>query len=212
VLDQDIPQDSKVQGLVQKWTSIAFDAFRKSGFEPARIVATVTDPLDGRESVVRYQPGRLTDLITAAFNREAGGVDVAILNGGSVRIDDVVQAGPVTEYDVLRILPFGGHITRAAMEGSLLKSVLDAGLTNRGTGGFLHVRGAVHDGSQWVIGGKPLDVSARYTAAMTDFLISGAETNLGFLTRSNPAMNNVEDLRDVRLALIAELRAQYATQ
>ena len=210
VLDRSIPPDSKVQSLVQKWTSIAFDAFRKSGFEPARVVATVSEPLDGRESAVRHQPGRLTDLITAAFDREAGGVDVAILNGGSVRVDDVVQAGPVTEYDVIRILPFGGRVTRAAIDGALLRAVLDAGLTNRGTGGFLHARGAVRDESQWVIAGRPLDVSTRYTVAMTDFLMSGGESNLGFLTRTNPAVHGVQDLRDVRLAFIDELRAQYA--
>ena len=210
VLDQTVRQDPGVQGVVRKWTSIAFDAFRRNGFEPARVVATVNEPLDGRESTVRNQPGRLTDLITAGFDREAGGVDVAILNGGSVRIDDLVQAGPVTEYDVIRILPFGGRVTRAAIDGALLKSVLDAGLTNRGTGGFLHTRGAARDGSQWMIAGKPLDVSARYTVAMTDFLMSGGETNLGFLTRTNPSVRDVQDLRDARLALIAELRAQYA--
>ena len=81
VLDQSVPSDAKVQGLVQKWTKVAFDAFRKSGFEPARVVATVKEPLDGRESTVRNQPGRLTDLITASFDREAGGVDVALMNG-----------------------------------------------------------------------------------------------------------------------------------
>jgi 5'-nucleotidase len=210
VLDWNIAPDAKIQGLVQRWTSIAFDAFRKSGFEPARVVATVTEPLDGRESAVRNQPGRLTDLITAAFDREAGGVDVAILNGGSVRVDDVVQAGAVTEYDVIRILPFGGRITRASVDGALLRSVLDAGQANRGTGGFLHARGATRDGSHWMIAGKPLDASARYTVATTDFLMSGGESNLGFLTRTNPAVYDVQDLRDVRLALIDELRAQYA--
>jgi 5'-nucleotidase / UDP-sugar diphosphatase len=209
ILDQSVRPDSKVQGVVQKWMSIAFDAFRKSGFEPTRVVAAVGEPLDGRESTVRNQQGRLTDLITAAFDREAGGVDVAILNGGSVRIDDVIQAGPVTEYDVIRVLPFGGRVTRAALDGALLKAVLDTGLTNRGTGGFLHARGAVRDGSQWMITGKPLHVSARYTVALTDFLMSGGETNLGFLTRTNPAVHDVQDLRDVRMALIAELRQQY---
>jgi 5'-nucleotidase / UDP-sugar diphosphatase len=209
VLDENVRSDSTVQGLVQKWTSVAFDAFRKNGFEPTRVVATVTDPLDGRESTVRNLPGRLTDLITASFAREAGEVDVAILNGGSVRIDDVVQPGPVTEYDVIRVLPFGGRVTRAAFDGALLRSVLDTGVTNRGTGGFLHARGAVRDGNQWTIAGKPLDVSARYTVAVTDFLMSGGETNLGFLTRTNPAVHDVQDLRDVRMALIAELQQQY---
>lgn len=209
VLDGNIRQDAKVQSVVQKWTGVAFDAFRRSGFEPTRVIVNVNDALDGRESTVRNQSGRLTDLITAAFNREAGGVDVAILNGGSVRIDDVVQAGPVTEYDVIRILPFGGRVTRATVDGTLLKSILDIGVTNRGTGGFLHTRGATRVDDQWTVQGKPLDVSARYTVAMTDFLFSGGETNLGFLTRTNPAVHDVQDLRDVRLALIAELQSQY---
>jgi 5'-nucleotidase / UDP-sugar diphosphatase len=212
VLDASVGPDSKVEGVVKKWTAIAFDAFRKNGFEPERVVAVVNESLDGRESTVRNQPGRLTDLITASFDRDAGGVDVALMNGGSVRIDDVVQAGPVTEYDVIRILPFGGRITRAAIDGALLATILDIGVTNRGTGGYLHMRGATHDGSRWMIQGKPLDMSARYTVALTDFLLSGGETNLGFLTRTNPAVHDVQDLRDVRLALIAELRAQHAAK
>jgi 5'-nucleotidase len=60
-----------------------------------------------------------------------------------------------------------------------------------------------------MIAGKPLDVAARYTVATTDFLMSGGETNLGFLTRTNPAVHDVQDLRDVRFALIEELRAQF---
>ena len=210
VLDQNVPSDSNVQGVIQKWTSIALDSFRKNGFEPERVVATVTEPLDGRESAVRNQPGALTDAITASFDHEAGGVNVAILNGGSVRIDDVIQPGPVTQYDVLRILPFGGRIARTTMNGALLKSVLDAGVANRGTGGFLHTRGARRDGGQWMIEGKPLELSTRYTVAMTDFLMSGGETNLGFLTRTNPAVYDVQDLRDVRLALIDELGRKFA--
>ena len=211
-LDETVARDAKVQSVVNKWSGVAFDAFRRSGFEPTRVVATVTEPLDGRETTVRNQGGRLTDLITAAFDREAGGVDVSILNGGSVRIDDVVPPGPVTEYDVIRILPFGGRVTRATIEGALLKSVLETGVTNRGTGGYLHARGVTRDRDAWTINGKPLDVSARYTIALTDFLISGAETNLGFLTRTNPAVHDVQDLRDVRMALISELQAEYVSK
>lgn len=212
VLDQSVRADASVHAVVQKWTSLAFDAFRKSGFEPERVIAVVTEPLDGRESTVRNQPSRLTDLITASFDREAGGVDVAILNGGSVRIDDVIQAGPITEYDVIRILPFGGRVVRAEVDGSLLASVLDIGVTNRGTGGYLHTKGVAREDNRWIVQGKPLDVSARYTIAVTDFLLSGGETNLGFLTRTNPAVHDVQDLRDVRLALIGELRARYLPQ
>jgi 5'-nucleotidase/UDP-sugar diphosphatase len=212
IIDQRIEAAADVQKVVRKWMTLALDAFRATGFDLQRRIAIIGEPLDGRESTVRNQPGRLTDLITAAFDREGGGVDVAIVNGGSIRLDDIMQPGPVTEYEVLRILPFGGVVTRAAVDGALLRSVLDIGLTNRGTGGFLHARGAELSGSQWMIAGKPLDVSRRYTVATTDFLLSGGETNLGFLTRTNPGVHDVQDLRDVRLALIAELRRQYPSQ
>jgi 5'-nucleotidase len=120
-----------------------------------------------------------------------------------------LQPGVVTGYEVLRLLPFGGHVTRATLDGALLRSVLEIGMTNRGTGGFLHVRGATRDDRQWLVKGKPLDVSSRYTVATSDFLLTGGEINLGFLTRANPGVHDVQDLRDVRLAVITELQQQY---
>jgi len=209
IIDRRILPDPKVEGIVRKWMTLAFTAFRSSGFDLERRVAVLDESLDGRESAVRNQSGRLTDLITAAFDRETGGVDVAIVNGGSIRLDDVVQPGPVSEYEVIRILPFGGRVMRASLDGVLLASVLDIGEQNRGGGGFLHARGVTRKGNQWMVKGKPLDRSARYTVALTDFLLSGGETNLGFLTRTNPGVHDVQELGDVRLALIAELQAQY---
>jgi 5'-nucleotidase len=209
VLDDSIPQDAAVEAVARRWTTAAFDAFRKSGFMPERVVATTTETLDGRASTVRNHPGRLTDLITAAFARDAGGVDVSILNGGSVRIDDEIPAGPVTEYDIIRILPFGGRVARATFDGTLLASVLDTGLQNVGIGGFLHTRGVTRQGDRWVVGAAPLDPKARYRVALTDFLLAGRETNLGFLTEANPGIHDVEYLRDVRHALIDEIRTEY---
>ena len=48
---------------------------------------------DGREATVRNRPGLLTDLIVASMAHETEPVDVAIFNGGSVRIDDVITVG-----------------------------------------------------------------------------------------------------------------------
>ena len=211
-IDDSIRQDPKVDGVVRKWTAAAFEAFRKNGFEPERTVAVIDEPLDGRDAIVRNQPGRLTDLVAAGFDREAGPVDLAIVNGGSIRVNDVIQPGPVTEYDVIRILPFGGRVTRASFDGALLLSVLDIGMKNQGAGGYLHVRGAVRVGGRWLVKGKPIDPAARYVVAATDFLLSGGETNLGFLTRTNPAVHDVQEFGDVRQALIRELRARYSTQ
>jgi len=204
-----VTEDAGVAAEVTRWTDTAFAAFRQDGFMPDRVIATLTTSLDGREATVRNRPGNMTDTITAALASEAGAVDVAIMNGGSIRIDDELPAGPVTEYDVIRVLPFGGNIVSLTMGGSLLARVLDVGVTNQGTGGFLHARGVTRQGNRWMVQGKPLNPALRYSVVTTDFLMSGRETNLDFLTRTHPLVRDVKDLRDIRLALIAELAKQY---
>jgi len=201
--------DPRTAAEVAKWTELGFAGFRQQGFEPARVVATSTSSLDGRESAVRNGQTRLTTIIAESVRHEAGTADAAIYNGGSVRIDDVLPPGPVTQYDVIRVLPFGGKILRATMTGALLARVLDAGFQNRGTGGFLLWDGITHESSGFRIGGQPIDPARRYVIAITDFLLTGREVNLGFLSRDNPDVSDVTELRDVRLALIDELKRQF---
>lgn len=204
-----IRPDPVVDALVAKWTATAFDAFRRDGFTPERPVVTLTEPLDGREAVVRNRDGVLTQIIANAMQREAG-ADVGIFNGGSVRIDDVLLPGPVTEYDIIRILPFGGKVVKATFDGAFLAKVLDQGLGNQGVGGFLHTSdGTMRTSAGWVINGQPLDPARRYTVGTSDFLLTGGEINLGYLTRTNPAVHDTQDLRDVRMAVIDELKRRY---
>ncbi len=208
-IDASIVPDPKVQAIADQWRAKAFDAFRKDGFAPEAVVATVPEPLDGRESVVRNQPGLLTDLIADSLLRDAGPADVALFNAGSIRIDDVLLPAPVTEYDVIRVLPFGGKVVRAVFDGSLLTQVLDAGLKNQGTGGYLQTAGVTRTDGRWLVRGRPVAPAARYTVAFDDYLLTGQEANLGFLVRSNPRLHDVHTFGDVREALIAELRAKY---
>jgi pyruvate dehydrogenase E2 component (dihydrolipoamide acetyltransferase) len=105
-------------------------------------------------------------------------VDLAIFNGGSVRIDDVLPPGEITVYDVLRILPFGNKTVRAGIDGVLLERILITGVNNEGTGGFLQTWNVRRQEGLWVIGGVPLDATRRYTVAITDYLLTGGELNL----------------------------------
>lgn len=207
-ITEAIAPDAAVDAEVKRWTTIAFDAFRKDGFEPDRVVATLPYALDGRQYAVRNTTGNMTTVIMDALAREAS-PDVVLMNGGSIRIDDELPAGPVTEYDVIRILPFGGAVTRVSMPGSLLLRALEAGERNRGSGGFLSALGASKSGDRWFVQGKPLNPSTRYRVAMPEYLMTGREANLPFLTRTHPLIGNIEDLRDIRQALIAELSARF---
>lgn len=207
-IDDRVAADPAVDATVKKWTTSAFDAFKRDGFNPDNVVATVPRPLDGRESTVRTSPGELTDIIAAAMLREVKTADAAIFNGGSIRIDDVVPAGPIREYDVIRILPFGGKVLQATFDGSLLAQVLVVGVNNEGTGGYLQTAGVKRENNQWVIRGRPLSPAKQYVVAINDFLLTGGETNLGFLTRTNPHVHGVKEFRDIRQAVIEELEGR----
>ncbi len=172
-IDDTIAFDPAVDASVRRWVERGFEGFRRDGFKPEAVVATTTESLDGRESTVRNRAGKLTDLITAAIRHDAGTVDVALFNGGSVRIDDVLPPGPLTEYDIIRILPFGGKDARAAFDGELLARVLETGMNNKGLGGYLHVWGARYENGAWLVQGKPIDRTRRYSGGATGIPADG---------------------------------------
>jgi 5'-nucleotidase len=194
-IDETMQVDERTLAEVRRWTDAAYKAFRAQGFEPDEVLKVVDQPLRGTEAAVRNGPTLLTDLICDAMRHEAG-TEIAVLNAGSIRIDDVLIPGPVTQLDVIRVLPFGGPVVRATLSGALLSKVLAIGETNKGSGGYLLAAGLP----------APIDPAARYTVAVPDFLLTGGERGLDFLKRDNPDITNVTDLRDIRQALIDEIK------
>lgn len=203
-----IPDDSAVAAEVRSWVARGFAGYRELGFDPESVVTVLKAPLDGREAVVRTRSGSLSDVIIASMRREAPDAEVAIFNGGSIRIDDVIPPGPITQYDIIRILPFGGKLIQADIEGALLQRVIDQGRVNAGSGGFLHLAGVEESNGTLSVAGAPLDRARRYRVVTTDYLLSGAEVGLPYLNRQSASVRVIRELRDVRMALIAELRAQ----
>jgi 5'-nucleotidase/UDP-sugar diphosphatase len=207
---EGMPEDSAVAREAARWVDSAFAGFERDGFRPRERVATTPVPLDGRESTVRTTRSELTDLIGAAMRREVPDADLSIFNGGSIRIDDVVPAGPITQYDVIRMLPFGGPIVAVRMRGDLLSRVLAAGARNAGRGGFLHhtnVAGSAAGG--WTVAGAPIDPARWYRVAISDYLITGNEIGIEFLKRGDPGLEVLGERRDIRQAVIDEMRARW---
>jgi 5'-nucleotidase len=204
-----LADDPATARVVAAYTDSAFAGFAALGFAPRALVATLPEPLDGREGTVREGPAPLTALIGAGMRREAPGAAVWLLNAGSIRLDDVVPAGPLTEYDVIRILPFGGPVVRAELRGALLRRVLDQGARNAGTGGYLASNAERGPGGAWTVGGRPVADTAWYPAVLTDYLLTGQEAGLGFLTRESPDVRGAAPGRDVRRGFIDELRARH---
>ncbi len=210
-IDTTIAEAPEVARRVQGWVDRAFAAYVAEGLDPTAVVTRLPERLDGREATVRVREGHLTALIAEALRREVPDAEVGVMNGGSIRIDDVLPAGPVTQYDVIRVLPFGGVVVRTTMPGALLTRVLTQGVANRGSGGFLHLDGAAWDGSRWRVGGTPVDPGRRYVVATTDFLVTGRERGLEFLAPATPALGPITPFRDIRRAVIDEMRRRWGT-
>lgn len=209
---EDIPDDPEVASEVQDWLDIAFAGFIEQGFIPDEVVTTTTEALDGRESTIRNRATNLGSLIAEAFLQEADNADLAIFNGGSVRIDDVLPAGDVSQYDLIRVMPFGGEVLTVGVKGSVLERALSQGVANRGTGGYLQTASVTQEGDVWMIDGAALDQDRTYRLAVNDFLVTGLETGLDFFSvEENPDMELLATGRDVRMATIDELQRRFGT-
>jgi 5'-nucleotidase / UDP-sugar diphosphatase len=207
-ITQKIPDEPKTARVVKEWVERGFQAFRANGFEPNQEIAKLPFALDGLESSVRNKSTQLTDLIGLAMLKEVPEADLAVFNGGSIRIDDVIPPGPITQYDVIRILPFGGKVVAIEMNGALLQKVLDQGQANKGSGGYLQTAKITQESSSgnWLINGQPLDSKKTYTVATTEFLISGKEKGLDFLNLQQAGIKLIAQKRDIRFIVIDKLK------
>ncbi|MEH2000946.1 MAG: bifunctional metallophosphatase/5'-nucleotidase [Nostoc sp.] len=203
-----IPDEPKTAKIVKEWLERGYQAFRANGFEPNQEIGQLTFALDGLESSVRNKSTKLTELIAEAMLQEVPDADLAVFNSGSIRIDDVIPPGPITQYDVIRILPFGGKVVAVEISGALLQRVLDQGQANKGTGGYLQTAKVSQQANSrsWLIQGQPLDPKRTYKIAINDFLISGKEKGLDFLNLQQPGIKLIAEKRDIRFVMIDQLK------
>ncbi|MCT0225162.1 bifunctional UDP-sugar hydrolase/5'-nucleotidase [Synechococcus sp. CS-1328] len=201
------PSDPAVARQADHWLQKAEAAFRRQGLEPERVIGISGVLLDGRDGPVRSGSTTLTRLITAAMRAADPASAAALLNAGAIRLDDVLPPGPIREMEVIRALPFGGGLSRVDLDGGLLQRVLEVGVTNRGSGGYLQVDGAALgvDG-RWWLDGEPLDPGRRYRVVLPDFLLTGQEVNLGFLRQGAAGVEVIGPAGDLRQAVIRWLR------
>ena len=209
-INDSIPEDPTVAKVANDWTERAFISFRKIGFEPNEVIANVNETLQGKQIPIRLGPTNLTDTIATALLHAFPQAEASIFNAGSIRIDDDLPPAPIRQYDVLRILPFGGNSVLVECKGSLLTRVLDVGQSNRGNGGYLQTANVTRaPQGAWLVNGQPIDPNRTYRIATTAYLLTGSEKNLAFLTRSNPEVVKVTEGKDVRFPVIEEFRKRW---
>jgi 5'-nucleotidase len=218
MVDQNIPLDSATNAVVQKWQTIASNSYTSLGFNATEVILKSGEPLDARESEIRSHPTDFTRLVVKGMEKAAPLANVVLMNAGSIRLDDKLQM-PATQYDIIRSLPFGGGIREVDMKGTLLIQVLNHGKNNVGNGGFLLYNDSLQfdkNSNAWILNGSALDPQKIYHVALAEFLLTGGEANLGFLTENNPDIVKVYDaetntnnpLSDVRIAIINYLKSE----
>ncbi|MFN8571606.1 MAG: 5'-nucleotidase C-terminal domain-containing protein [Gemmatimonadaceae bacterium] len=110
---------------------------------PVRVLGQSEEPLDLRDSAGRNGEGRFGNLVTDAM-RAGTGADVALLNGGALRLDDILASGPITNHQLESIFLFADETRVVVYEvtGALLKEQLTHNVrTQVGVGGYLQLSG-----------------------------------------------------------------------
>jgi 5'-nucleotidase len=154
----------------------------------SEMVGRTSVSLDARSEANRTGETNVGDFVADSF-RKAMGADVALINGGTIRADTIIQPGPLSKHDVLAILPFGTQVVKIEVTGATLRKALENGVSQSGPGAepgrFPQVSGirfSFQTGSpplsrvqKVTINGQPLDDKKTYTLATNVYLIGGGD-------------------------------------
>lgn len=211
-INSKIKTDVKVGAIVAQWQKVLKVKIKEIVSNPTAVIYTAKTPLDGRDTPIRSVQTNLGKIITQsmsfAFDNQ---VDCALVNGGSIRIDDALE-GAITTVDIFRVLPYGGAILKVKISGNLLKRVLDYGLLAAGTGAYLQRFQAEKIGSNWYIKNKPLDLNKTYDVAFSEYLLKGFD--IPFLSEKNSNVLSVYHPKstefgfDIRRAVVSYLTSE----
>jgi 5'-nucleotidase/UDP-sugar diphosphatase len=197
------PEDTRITELAEKWVKRAYDGYRAKGFEPTASVTTLKRPLDGRSEVIRKQSTSLSEVLLDALMRQAPEAELALFNSGLVRIDDTVQPGLITEYDILRIAPFPDDVMTAQVTGADLIRIRDYNEKAQGDGMYLQIRSkpALAD----------LDPEKIYRVVMNTYLAGRLRAGLAFSANGKTPpkedpLHNAKKGIEFRKAIIESLR------
>ena len=206
VLDATVAKDPVVDASVQRWLS-ALSA-KLGGNET---IGTTRNLLEGVEPAVRGRETALGNLLADAA-RDQMGTDVAVINGGSIRINDNIPPGPVTKYDMEGIFYYTNKLVAVRVTGAQLLEMLRNSVSrvDAGDGRFLQVSGLrfTYDPLEVTVAGRPLDPNAIYTVALLDFMYQrGLEDGYTLFTDGNrPPKINVEREADFRTTVESYIR------
>lgn len=211
-INNTIGRDEKVTGIIKRWTVLLEDKIEEILPNPKEVIYVANTPLDGRDTPIRSTQTNLGKIVAEgmAFGFDYK-VDCAIVNGGSIRIDDQLK-GNITGVDIFRVLPYGGKVLKVKITGELLEKVLQYGKLSTGKGSYLQRYKADYnqETKQWLIDGKSIKKKKIYTVAFSDYLLKGYDIpflkpeNKGVIKVTSPKEGEIN--YDIRNGIILFLK------
>jgi 5'-nucleotidase len=135
----NLPVDTAVQAVINQWQ----DSLR-ARLGANYVVGTVVQPIDAFDAPQRQQETELGDLVTDAI-RLGTSADIAVINGGAMRLNEIIPPGPLWYYTIESIFLFADEtrIVTVPVSGQRMRDILENGVSERnfGSGGFLQVSG-----------------------------------------------------------------------
>lgn len=146
-ITEALPDDASVTSFVTPY----FDTYTES---LSKGIGYTTVPLDVQKQTLRTGETNAGDFITDAARKTVPGVDIALLNSGSIRGDCIIPAGEISYLTLNEIFPYENLMVTMQMTGSEIKETLERSasaiiITGDGcpgderapSGGFLQVSG-----------------------------------------------------------------------
>jgi 5'-nucleotidase / UDP-sugar diphosphatase len=180
----DVDPDDDMLVIVDEWFDELQEEYDRPFFTSEEPIDVTLDASNGTESL-------FGNLATDAV-REHGDADLAILNPGGIRTNDVYGPGEIRGLDILNILPFPNRVAVAEVPGEAIVDYLSAQVSALPSSNFgaqpgkqvsgVQYEWSGHDGEaiteNFYIGDEPLDPEETYELATLDFLL-GAREALG---------------------------------
>jgi 5'-nucleotidase / UDP-sugar diphosphatase len=195
-----VPEDPEVAAVVRRYSD-------RLNRELDTVIGQTAVPLEARRGRLRMEETNLGNFIADAMRARLA-ADVGLLNGGGIRTDRIIPAGPLTKRDIHGLLPFTNAVMKLAVSGARLRETLEQGLAGleRGGGGYPQISGlrVTYDPRRPVgqrvltvdVNGTPLDAAQIYTLAVVDYVAGGGD--------------GVTALRDARVLIDAVAAPQLA--
>lgn len=206
--------DGTLRDIQLKWAGLLNKHLQFQGIEPAQVVTTLNDPWNLQWPDVSTQSTNFTYTLGRAFKTACPKCEAAVFPAGMI-YETPIKGKVVKGFDIARILPTGGALLEVHMQGSLIKDILEAGITSRGRSGFIHYEGIRRDSlsGAWFINAEAVRPQYAYKIAIPEALFASGglpflwskQRGIERIVRPDPA-DKTNPMRDVRAALIHYLR------